>query len=365
MAYERSPHTASERRCTNCGTRVARDAETCFMCGQDLRIKPRPRQRISWIDALLVLAVIGVLGFWWQAGAQPQQREVAEPAEPVLPENIPVLSPTSTATITPVPTETPTPIPPKDILLTHTVRAGENLLAIAGFYGVTVEQIQQLNGLADELIRVGDLLKIPVTSGFDAGSEAQATDSDFTYTVREGDTVVSIAIAFGSTVNAILAANNLGANAIIRPGDVLVVPVQDVPTEVLDSSEDSALQSPSASDLSETLNANRIYLQPSLLGPPDQAIISREESVLLRWISVDVLEPNEWYVVQIIPFAGATRDFSPIWTKTNSHRLAAEHAPAVGASATYSWQVSVIQVSRDKILTATSPPSDQRTFTWQ
>lgn len=368
MAYQRSPQGITERRCTNCGTRVARDAETCFMCGHDLRIRPKRKQRISWTDALLVLAVVGVLGFWWQAGALPEQAELAEPAQPILPENIPVLSPTNTATATPVPTPTSTPSPPEEVLLTHEVRRGENLLAIAGFYGVTVEQVQQANNLQDELIREGDVLKIPLVRQSDIGDDELPVDSNFTYTVQEGDTVISIAVVFGSTVNDILAANNLGANAIIRPGDVLIVPVRNVPEAVIESSNEGD-GTDSVSVESSQESGTRIYIQPRLLGPPHEAVLSREESVLLRWASVDILDTNEWYVVQVNPANGAAQNFFPIWTKTNSHRLPNDAAPSPGESASYTWKVSVIQVvsgpEGNSILTATSPPSEIRTFTWQ
>ncbi|MEM7128371.1 MAG: LysM peptidoglycan-binding domain-containing protein [Chloroflexota bacterium] len=344
------------------------------MCGHDLRIRPKRKQRVSWLDALLVLAVIGVLGFWWQAGARPAQEVSVEPAQPVLPENIPVLDPTSTTTATPVPTATPTLTPPKEIMLTHEVRQGENLLAISGFYGVTVQQIQQANDLSDELIRVGDILKIPVLRESDIGAEIETSvDSNFTYAVRDGDTVISIADQFGSTVNDILGANNLGANAIIRPGDRLIIPVRNVPDDVL---QVSAGQDPDNIEVDgpdsgseDSGSGTRIYIQPRLLGPPDQATLSRSESILLRWASVDILEPNEWYVIQINPSAGSAQLFFPIWTKTNSHRLFPEQAPPEGSSAAYSWQISVIQVSRradgSLELIATSPPSGTRSFTWQ
>ena len=368
MAYQRYPQTATERRCTNCGTRVARDAETCFMCNHDLRIKPRRRQRISWIDSLLVLAVIGVLVFWWQAGRQTEQDQIVESeAQPILPENIPVLSPTSTPTVTPVPTETPTAPPPEEVSLTHEVRPGETLLGIAGFYGVTVEQVKRANNRVDELIRVGEVLKIPVTRPSDVGSETRTAQASLSYQVQERDTVVSISVLTGSPVEEILAANNLGANAIIRPGDVLVIPVQ-VPDEVIENAA-SDENAAAPTEVPADDNTSRIYIQPSLTGPPDGATFSREESILLRWASVSILEPDEWYVIQITPESGATSEILPEWQKTTSHRLPASLAPPAGESATYSWQVSVIRVTTGpdgtRRLTATSPPSDTRFFTWQ
>lgn len=335
------------------------------MCGQDLRIKPKRQQRVSWIDALLVLAVIGILGFWWQAGAQTEQAASTAPVEPILPENIPVLEPSATPTITPVPTATATAPPPREVTLTHQVSAGETLLAIAGIYRVTVDQIMRANNRTDEFIRVGETLQIPILADPD---QAPAPQSTFPYEVKEGDTVASIALITSSSVTDILAANNLGANAIIRPGDILTIPSQ-LPEEVFESAVAEAAESEPTAAPSESETVSRIYIQPSLLAPPNEAVFSRSESILLRWASVSILEPNEWYVVQINPTDGTSAVIPPVWKKTNTHRLGAELAPAEGSSATYSWQISVVRINTGpdgtRQFTPTSPPSEFRTFTWQ
>ncbi|MEZ4658927.1 MAG: LysM peptidoglycan-binding domain-containing protein [Caldilineaceae bacterium] len=368
MAQEQLPQIAIERRCPNCGTRVARDAESCFMCGYDLRIRPRRKQRVSWIDTLLVVAVLGVLGLWWQIGAQQATSEATSGGDVIAAGDVPVLGPTAEPTATLEPTVTPTPLPPERVLVTHEVRPGENLLAIAGFYGVTVAEIQAANNLDSELIRVGDRLNIPVERTPQNPLAPAQGNASFNYVVQEKDTIVSISILFGSSVNDILAANNLAANDIIRPGQVLVVPVRNVPDEVVENAtanqDAGAVTAPQPND-----DANRIYIEPRLTGPPDDAVLSREEAVLLRWLSVDILAPNEWYVLQIISADGNAPNIPPVWTKTTSYRLPVELAPAAGESATYDWQVSVIRVkssaNQTPELEATSPPSQPRTFTWQ
>ncbi len=335
------------------------------MCGHDLRIKPKRQQRVSWIDALLVLAVIGILGFWWQAGAQTEQAATVEPVEQILPENIPVLEPSATPTVTPVPTATPTVPPPREVTLTHQVSAGETLLAIAGIYRVTVDQIMVANNRSDEIIRVGETLRIPIVTDPD---QSVAPQSTFPYEVQNGDTVASIALITSSSVADILAANNLGANAIIRPGDVLTIPSQ-LPQEVFESAVSEAAESEPTAEPEDNVEVSRIYIQPSLLAPPNEAVFSRDESILLRWASVSILEPNEWYVVQINPTDGESAVIPPVWKKTNTHRLSIDFAPSQGNSTTYSWQISVIRVSNGpdgaRKFTPTSPPSEYRTFIWQ
>jgi LysM repeat protein/predicted nucleic acid-binding Zn ribbon protein len=370
MAQDQLPVSAdvgAERRCPNCGTRVARDANTCFMCGHDLRIQPKRQRRVSWVDALLVVAVLGVLLVWWRLGVQPQN-EAEEPVavDMILPTNVPVLEPTATPTLEPTATPAPTPISVAPSFTTHTVESGETLLGIAGVYGVTVEDIQQANNLTDELIRPGDELVIPVQGEAAALTTNQGPTTNFSYTVATGDTVISIATRFGSTVQDILNANGLSADDVIRPGDELIVPVRDVPDEVTSAAPPVA---PEAQTSPATGPDSAIYIEPRLVGPPNRTTLSRNEAALLRWVSVDVLAPNEWYVLMVYPTDGAAQVVPSIWTKATSHRLGAEYAPPEGESATYSWQVSVVRVIDDgsgtRQLEAASPPSALRSFTWE
>jgi LysM repeat protein len=339
------------------------------MCGYDLRIRPKRKQRISWVDALLVLAVIVVLGFWWQIGGQTTAPEEAESLEAISASEIPQLGPTPTPTLTPIPTPTFTPLPPETVTVIHEVKAGENLLAIAGFYGVTVEELQQANNLSDEIIRIGQNLRIPVTRSATQQIEQIAPTETFNYRVLENDTVNSIAFTFGATIDDILQANNLAPEDIIRPGQVLLVPVRNVPGEVLENADSS----PGGETITQGTFAqddqNRIYIEPRLIGPPDQATIARESAILLRWTSVDILAPNEWYVLQVNPVDGDTRPLLPIWTKATTYRLEPELAPPQNSFARYAWQVSVVRVTvgteGNRQLEPTSPISELRMFTWQ
>lgn len=104
----------------------------------------------------------------------------------------------------------------------HTVRAGDTLWDIARVFGVSIEDIQGENGLAGEVIRAGQELRIPA-GGVDAGgSQSKAASVD--HVVRAGDTLSEIAEAYGSSVGAIQSANGLETPS-IRAGQVLTVPL--------------------------------------------------------------------------------------------------------------------------------------------
>jgi LysM repeat protein len=382
MAQQRISKPVAERRCPNCGTRVARDAESCFMCGHDLRIQPKRKRRVSLLDALLVVAVLAVLLFWWQAGSRGRGDEAQGPdatAAVLLPTDIPVLQPV-TATVeaappAPEPTLAPVPTPVETMVtevVEHTVAEGDTLISIAIRYGVTVEALQSANGLSDVLIRPGEKLQVPVTRR--ATLSPPGTTSSFEYTVVQGDTIVAIATRFGAALDDVLRANNLTANAIIRPGDRLIVPVQQVSPEVLGSAALVPSPTPAgpaaAPDEQATPEPTAvIYLRPQLTAPTDGAALPRTEPVLLRWVSVDLLAPNEWYVLLLYPRSDGARALPTIWTKSTSHRLGTEAAPAEGATAEYDWQVSVVRVGPGSMggyaLEAASPSSELRSFTWQ
>jgi LysM repeat protein len=372
MAREEISPAILERRCPNCGTRVARDAESCFMCGHDLRAPVRTRRRFSWIDALLVVAVLAVLGVWWSIASQPGEQVAGnDDAQGLLPTNIPVITATLPADEGALDTSeevVPTPIVTvrEDGVLRHTVRGGETLLAIAALYDVSVEEIQAANDLSDVLIRAGDELIIPVTgeNGDQAGQDPNTVASTFQYTVLPGDSIISIANRFGSTPTEILRANGLtGENPVIRAGDVINVPVSQVPSEVLESGANGAPEG------DPTVSQSPIYAEPRLIGPPDDAVIERSEPVLLRWVSVDVLQPNEWYVLLVYPLNGAAQEIPSIWTKATSYRLDSSLAPAEDDEAEYGWQVSVVRVrpgaGNQFALDAVSPTSGLRNFIWR
>jgi membrane-bound lytic murein transglycosylase D len=54
--------------------------------------------------------------------------------------------------------------------LTHEVKKGETLIAIARRYGQRVKSLMELNGLANPTVRVGQLLKVIILDGFRGGS---------------------------------------------------------------------------------------------------------------------------------------------------------------------------------------------------
>ena len=106
---------------------------------------------------------------------------------------------------------------------TYTVRRGDSLWAIATRYGTSIAALRQANGLASNIIYVGQRLAIPGSSSgaSSSGSTSQPSSGSQVYTVRRGDTLASIAYRYGTTVSAIVRANGLTNPSLIYPGQQL------------------------------------------------------------------------------------------------------------------------------------------------
>ena len=97
---------------------------------------------------------------------------------------------------------------------TYTVKSGDSLWKIANQYGVTVNELKGLNNLTNDSLSIGQVLKIPSSS---------SNNSSNTYTVKAGDSLWNIANKYGITVDELKNLNNLTSNT-LSIGQVLKVP---------------------------------------------------------------------------------------------------------------------------------------------
>jgi len=103
----------------------------------------------------------------------------------------------------------------------HRVQPGDTVSALAHRYGSSTSAIVQANGLNDRaLIVIGQTLTIPTSSGSSTSKQVAAGG---THTVAAGDTVWDLARRYGTTVSAIIKANDLGSGAVIRIGQKLTI----------------------------------------------------------------------------------------------------------------------------------------------
>lgn len=124
----------------------------------------------------------------------------------------------------------------------HTIQKGETIYSIARSYGVTVQEIVDLNGITDPgKVQAGRRIRIPQKTGTsDQGvpgggipaagdavpsGPAVAGAGDFVrYQVLRGEALYGIARRYGTTVQALRSANNLAEDYVLKAGDWLRIP---------------------------------------------------------------------------------------------------------------------------------------------
>ncbi|MFI2751901.1 LysM peptidoglycan-binding domain-containing protein [Cellulomonas sp. P22] len=176
---------------------------------------------------------------------------------------------------------------------THTVASGETVSKIAARYGTTVQAVVAANGLDSRaLIRIGQQLSIPgttattPTTAAPTATVAAATTSTATttHTVASGETVSKIAARYGTTVQAVVAANGLDSRALIRIGQQLSIPgqVQEPQAQLVGNTFAGRTY---ADAVVASANANKATLLA--IGVPSKADMQAKVSTTARSMGVD------------------------------------------------------------------------------
>ena len=107
----------------------------------------------------------------------------------------------------------------------YVVQAGDTLSSIGERFGVEWQDIAATNNIAAPAYAIyrGQKLVIPGVQAAPA-SEQPAGGTGQTHTVQAGETLYSIAVQYGVTVQAIMEANNLANANLIYRGQVLAIP---------------------------------------------------------------------------------------------------------------------------------------------
>ncbi|MBN1149147.1 MAG: LysM peptidoglycan-binding domain-containing protein [Anaerolineales bacterium] len=200
------------------------------------------------VAAILLIAGAAFLIFWLLGSEKPALSISLFASDTPTPTE--TATATATPTVTATPTETPTVTPTPTVTLTSTiagpfiyqVEEGDNLWSIAERFGVDLLVLITLNTLdpANPTIRVGDKLTIPGPDTTLPSPTPLPTDirrgTRIEYQVQLGDSLLSIATAFNSTVEALKEENEIENENEIFVGQVLIVPVNlvtPVPTATL------------------------------------------------------------------------------------------------------------------------------------
>lgn len=105
----------------------------------------------------------------------------------------------------------------------YTVREGDTLSAIAKKYGTTYKKLAKYNGISNpDLISVGQKIKIPATES--KPETVTPVKKETSYTVKSGDTLSAIAKKYGTTVQVLVDLNGIKDKDIINVGQVIKLP---------------------------------------------------------------------------------------------------------------------------------------------
>ncbi|MGB1249849.1 MAG: LysM peptidoglycan-binding domain-containing protein [Candidatus Promineifilaceae bacterium] len=117
----------------------------------------------------------------------------------------------------PTPTPLPTPTPPFE----HIVQRGQTLWTIAALHSLTIDELLYLNSITENsFISPGDELIVHLRPG---QSPPPTATPQLTHTIRSGQGLWGIAIAYGLTLEELLAFNDLTENSILQPGQELFI----------------------------------------------------------------------------------------------------------------------------------------------
>jgi LysM repeat protein len=302
MSPDNQPNTT--KICPTCGTRLGINATRCSVCGSNLAPSaavssakavsgPRiPEVTISLpvvFGLAVLLLIIGAGAVYAVLKSMGGQAPITAAAAATI---TPTHTATGTATMTPTASLTPSPSPTWTLEppIEYKVAPGDLCSSIAGNFHVSIQSINEANGINCDILSAGQVLKIPrptptplpsATPTLNPTEQAQAECSTVQVTVKAGDTLGGIAANYAVSANSIQAYNNK-PNDTVYEGEKLTIPLCE-----------RQLETPSPTPVPP-------YAAPNLLLPADGAsYVNLTDVITLQWSSVGTLRQNESYRVTI------------------------------------------------------------------
>jgi LysM repeat protein len=204
----------------------------------DQQSKRRSRMKLG-VFCVLAVGVTALMAMLIQGCKREQAPDTTDNGMPPAPTNDVAMTdtnppPLDISTNPPVaPTNPPVvinPPPVEPVGTEYVVIKGDSLAKIAKKNGVTLKALEAANpGVVPTKLKVGQKLSVPASTSTPSVGATPASASEDTaseaYVVKSGDTLTKIAKAHGTTVKAIMAANNL-TTKMIKVGKKLKIPVK-------------------------------------------------------------------------------------------------------------------------------------------
>jgi LysM repeat protein len=243
----------------------------------------------------------------------------------------------------------------------HVVQPNETIGAIALLYGTTVDAIMKANNIADpRLIRAGQTLIIPLPTVTPTAT-ASATPNATQAALPPSPTPNIYVVQGGDVLSAIAAKYNMPVDDIMA--------ANGLKDTFLRAGQQLIIPPPTPTPTltatplpTSTPTPGLAFSAPALLFPSDGAEFGANDVVAMNWTAVGVLAGDQYYVLRLRTTDG--KRVESLWLKTPSFRL-----PADWRGGQIEWDVIVLQLTKTnpdgtregKIQ---SPFSATRRFAW-
>lgn len=370
-----SQDSTPTKLCPTCGTRLAENATRCVVCGSEFSATPKtkaksekavrgarmPEVTLSLPAALGLLAVFVVVGALALYLTMNLTGHLQQPtAVPTITET-PTITNTPTETLMPSETPTLTPEPP----IEYVIQSGDTCYSIAAFFNVSANIIILNNGLNTNCTDLvpGNILKVPrptptapppPTATLEPAAATRAACQTVDYTVQANDSLSTIAINYGVSMEAIKEWNGLSTDNVML-GQPLKIPL--------------CMRAATAGP-SPTPTTPPPYPAPNLLLPVDGAAFSlANNTVTLQWASVGTLRDNESYQVTIEDVTAGTGRKLVVYVTDTKYIVEVTFRPQDNSPHLMRWWVVPVRRTGtddqgNAIWTVAGTPSSQRGFIW-
>ncbi len=332
--------------CPSCGTRISQNATRCMVCGHNFSTPPTGGEksvqapRLPEVRLSLPIAiaiVVIILGL----GAAIIYTVLQGTGRVVEPTPVPTSTNTPTVTLTPTETSTPTPTPTITPLppISYTIREGDTCLLIALIYDVSVPAIADVNKLPPDcgILVPGTTILVPQPTPTPAPL-ATATPSELEST-KDACGSIKYTVQENDTLLGIGLTYNISVEALKKANGLTSDNVYSGQIINIPLCERYPTPGPTP-----TPTLPPPYQSPYLLLPANGAVFSAiSDTITLQWASVGALRPNESYAIMIEDLTLGGEEKMTDYVTDTKYIVPASLRPRDNQTHIFRWYVYVVR----------------------